>query len=57
MSTWSVLNIIGWVFLVSSWIVPTLMKRESSDKHFVGAILAAISCGIFVSALVVQLIK
>jgi len=57
MSTWSVLSIIGWVFLVSSWIVPTLMKRESSDKHFVGAILAAISCGIFVSALVVQLIK
>lgn len=57
MSTWSVLNIIGWVFLVSSWIVPTLMKRESSDKHFVGAVLAAISCGIFVGALVVQLMK
>ena len=57
MTTWTVLNIIGWVFLVLSWIVPTLIKRESSDKHFIGAVLAAISCGIFISALVVQLIK
>ena len=57
MSTWSILNIIGWVFLVSSWITPSLMKRESSDKYFVGAVLAAISCGIFVGALVVQLMK
>lgn len=55
MTVWNVLNIIGWVFLIASWITPSLMKRESSDKHFVGGILAAIACGIFLSGLVVQL--
>jgi hypothetical protein len=52
-----VLNIIGWVFLIASWITPSLMKKESSDKHFVGAVLAAIACGVFISGLVVQLMK
>jgi hypothetical protein len=52
-----VLDIIGWIFLVASWITPSLMKRESSDKHFVGAVLAAIACGVFIGGLVVQLMK
>jgi hypothetical protein len=57
MTTWTVLNIIGWVFLVASWITPSLMKRESSDKHFVGGILAAIACGVFIGGLVVRLMN
>lgn len=57
MTTWTVLNIIGWVFLISSWLVPKLMNRESSDKLFVGGILAAIACGVFISGLVVQLMS
>jgi hypothetical protein len=57
MTTWTVLNIIGWVFLVLSWIVPTLIKKESTDKHFIGGALAAVACGIFLSTLVMHLMK
>jgi hypothetical protein len=56
MTNVALLNIIGWVVLISSWIVPMMMKKESSDRHYVGITLAAISMGIFVSGLVVQLI-
>lgn len=57
MAMYNVLMVIGWVFLVASWIVPAIMKKDNSDKHFVGAVLAAVACGIFVSNLVVQLMK
>lgn len=56
MTTWTVLNIIGWCFLIASWVTPSLMKKDNADKHFVGAVLAAIACGIFISGLVVQLV-
>jgi len=56
MTTWTVLNIIGWVFLIASWVVPKLMKKEL-DRSFVGAVLAAISCGVFIGGLVVQLMS
>jgi hypothetical protein len=55
MTTWTVLNIIGWIFLITSWIAPSLMKRE--DKHFVSAILAAIACGVFIGGLVIRLMS
>lgn len=57
MEIWNVLNVTGWVFLVASWIIPAVMKKDNSDRHFVGAVLAAFSCGIFVSGLIVQLMK
>jgi len=57
MTTWTVLNIIGWCFLIASWVTPSLMKKDNADKHFVGAVLAAIACGIFISGLVVQLMR
>jgi len=55
MTTWTVLNIIGWIFLIASWVTPRLMK-DSMDKPFIGGVLAAFACGVFVSGLVVQLI-
>ena len=56
MSVVNVLSIIGWGFLIMSWIVPYMMK-DKMNKHFVGAVLAAFASGIFLSALVVNLIK
>ena len=57
MTTHNVLMLAGWVFLVASWIVPTLMKKELTDRSFWGAVLSAFACGIFVSGLIVQLMS
>jgi len=57
MAMHSVIMLIGWVFLIASWVVPKLMNKESADRSFIGAILAAISCGVFIGGLVVQLMS
>jgi hypothetical protein len=56
MTNVALLNIIGWMFLISSWIVPTMMKKESSDRHYVGITLAGISIIVFVLGLVVSIV-
>jgi uncharacterized membrane protein YczE len=43
-------NIVGWTFLISGWIVPRLIKNNQK-RHLIGAVLSAISCGIFIGAL------
>lgn len=54
-----VLNGIGWVFLVLSWLVPYVMRKSNSKwsksdlSHFVGGILAAVSVGLFIGAFMV----
>jgi hypothetical protein len=55
-TTFTVLNSIGWLILIASWVTPRIVKDEL-DKYYVGAVLAAVACGIFVSALIVQLMK
>jgi len=55
-TTFTVLSSIGWLILISSWLVPRIVK-DKLDKHYVGVVLAAVACGIFVSALIVQLMK
>ena len=57
MTTWTLLNIIGWAFLIASWVVPYIMKKDSANKYFIGAVLAAVACGIFVSNAIVDLMK
>jgi len=55
-----VLNGIGWLLLVTSWIVPAIMKKKSGDnvdRHLWGMTLAASSVGFFVSALIISLMK
>lgn len=56
MTTWTVLNIIGWVFLIASWVTPRLMKNDM-DKSFIGGVLAALACGVFISGVVVQIMN
>jgi hypothetical protein len=52
----SVAFIIGWVALVSSWVVPSFIKNEDV-KRFIGAILASFATGVFTGELVLNLIK
>jgi hypothetical protein len=47
-------NIVGWTFLISSWVVPRLIKNHQ-HRHLIGAVLAAIACGIFVGALLASI--
>ena len=42
-------NIVGWVFLISAWTVPTFIK-DKQDKHLWGLILSAAAFGVFVGA-------
>ena len=59
MSTSNVLAVIGWTFLISSWLVPFVMGKLNKDehKHMVGALLSAFALGVFVSQAVVMLMK
>lgn len=47
----SVSLLVGWAFLILSWIVPSFIK-DHPRKHWVGAVLSAIATGIFVGALI-----
>jgi hypothetical protein len=46
--------IVGWVFLISSWVVPFFIK-DVSKKRLVGLSLSAIATGIFIGYLLGQL--
>jgi len=52
----SVAFIIGWVALVSSWVVPSFIKNENM-RRFIGGILASFATGVFTGELVLNLIK
>lgn len=56
MSTWTLLSIIGWVVLGTSWILPRFIKNEM-NKSFWGAVLSAFALGVFVSAAIVNMMK
>jgi hypothetical protein len=56
----TVVGLMGYGFLLASWIVPYIMKKinkDNADRYLVGMILAAISLGFFVSTMVVQWMK
>lgn len=43
-------TIIGWCFLISSWIVPSFIQ-DQKIKRMAGAVLAALATGVFVGHL------
>jgi len=59
----SVLNVIGWVVLLGSWVIPYVMRKrattfESKQKSYsVGMLLAAIALTLFVIKLVIEIKK
>jgi hypothetical protein len=59
----SVLNVIGWMFIVASWVIPYVMRKqattfESKQKSYsVGMLLAAVALTLFIIKLVIDLKK
>ena len=59
----SVLNVIGWVFIIASWVIPYVMRKrattfESKQKSYsVGMLLAAIALTLFIIKFVIDLKK
>jgi uncharacterized membrane protein YczE len=45
--------IVGWVFLISSWVVPYFIK-DVSKKRYTGTLLSAIALGIFLGHLLTK---
>ena len=55
-----ILNIIGWLLLIMSWVIPYVMKRmneENRNRFAVGMILSVVALIIFVIGLVVSLLR
>jgi hypothetical protein len=59
----STLMLIGYGFLISSWVVPYVMRKQNNafenrqKSYGVGAFLAAVSLVFFVSDLIIHLTK
>jgi len=56
----NVVGLIGYGFLLASWVVPYVMKKmgkDNGDRHLVGMILAAVACGFFISQLIIAWMK
>jgi len=48
MDKFALCNMIGWVFLILSWVLPIPIK-ESTISRMVGMSLSAIALGIFIT--------
>lgn len=40
--------IVGWIFLVLSWIIPSFFKNDRTDGFIFGITSAAIGLGVFI---------
>lgn len=47
---------VGWMILIISWVAPQFIK-DKRNKHFTGAVLAAIATGIFLCDFINRLTK
>ena len=53
-------TIVGWMFLIASWIIPYVMKMrnvDSMDRRMIGLLLSAIALTIFVLNMVFEWMK
>ena len=55
-TTWTVLTIIGWVTLITSWVLPRFIKSEFSKSYW-GGVISAFALGVFISAAIVHMMK
>jgi hypothetical protein len=56
----TLLNVIGWGLLISSWVIPFVMKQYSeynASRYKVGMILSVIALIFFVIGLVVNVMR
>ena len=56
----NVLYVVGWFFIVASWVTPYVMKKlnkNNMDRHVVGMILAALACGVFIAGGIISLMS
>ncbi len=59
----STLNVIGWVFLVMSWVIPYVMRKrvttfeQRMKSYNVGIIFSAVALAFFVGDMVIRLVK
>ena len=59
----NVLNVIGWVFLVMSWVIPYVMRKrvttfeQRMKSYNVGIVFSAVALILFVSDMVIRLVK
>lgn len=54
MTHYVILMIIGWCFLISSWVLPYLTK-DDLRRRFIGVAFSALAVGVFIGAFVVGL--
>jgi hypothetical protein len=59
----STLTLVGWAFLVSSWVIPYVMRKQANTfeermkSYTVGGFLAAVALVFFVSDMIVHFSK
>jgi hypothetical protein len=59
----STLNVIGWVFLVMSWVIPYVMRKrvttfeQRMKSYNVGIVFSAVALAFFVGDMVIRLVK
>lgn len=55
-----VLNCIGSVFLMLSWLVPYMMEKskrwKDGEDHIIGAVLSAVAVGVFLGSTLVSIV-
>lgn len=44
-------NIIGWLFLIGSWVLPKHLSQDEAKQKVIKMVLAAFAAGIFVGSL------
>jgi hypothetical protein len=59
----STLTLVGWIFLLTSWIVPYVMRKQANTfvdrqkSYSVGMLLAAIALGFFVTNAIIHYVR
>lgn len=59
----STLTLVGWLFLIASWVLPYVMREQANTfadrqkSYSVGMLLAAIALGFFVTNAIIHYVR